>query len=250
MRRGQATTLTAAAVLAVTLAGCAVAVSGNKRVTPDERLTVLRRSQIWTKTDVPSMDMTRGPDGGFPSGAEIECDYRDVKYGGSSPKFGCELSGKDERKKDERKEEKPSTAAEKKDDAKEAKKDTQGEKANKDAEKDAQGVKSDKDVVKVRYGDDNGEVYAGAATTRLLWALGFGADALYPVHVICRHCPPTIDGQDLKDGRMRFEVAAIERPYAGHKIEAEGEDDGWPWKDLDLLQPGVGGQWRQMTWTG
>ena len=45
------------------------------------------------------------------------------------------------------------------------------------------------DVVKVKYGKRNGEVYAAVAATRLLWALGFGADAIYPVHVICRGCP-------------------------------------------------------------
>ena len=45
------------------------------------------------------------------------------------------------------------------------------------------------DVVKVKYGLHNGEVYAGVAATRLRWALGFGADAMYPVHVICRGCP-------------------------------------------------------------
>src|SRR5947207_965130 len=33
------------------------------------------------------------------------------------------------------------------------------------------------DHLKVRYGRENGEVYAFVAATRLLWALGFGADA-------------------------------------------------------------------------
>src|ERR1041384_2417867 len=55
----------------------------------------------------------------------------------------------------------------------------------------------DGDEVKIRYGRTNGEVYAGVAATRLLWALGFGADALYPVHVICRGCPPTLGGDRL-----------------------------------------------------
>jgi hypothetical protein len=152
---------------------------------------VLRRAKVWERTRVAAMDVARGPDGGFPPEAEVECDYKkDVKYGGHTPKFGCELP--------------------------------------------------DHDVVKVRYGADNGEIYAGVASTRLLWALGFGADALYPVHVICHHCPETSGGVDLKDGRMRFEAAAIEHPFAGHKIESDAED-GWPWNELDLVQPGVGG---------
>ena len=44
------------------------------------------------------------------------------------------------------------------------------------------------DEVKVKYGEGNGEVYAEVAATRLLWALGFGADGMYPVKVICRGC--------------------------------------------------------------
>ena len=32
------------------------------------------------------------------------------------------------------------------------------------------------DEVKVKYGENNGEVYGEVAATRLLWALGFGAD--------------------------------------------------------------------------
>ena len=43
-------------------------------------------------------------------------------------------------------------------------------------------------VLKVRYGEENGEVYAQVAATRLLWALGFAADRMYPVRVICRGC--------------------------------------------------------------
>src|SRR5476651_1565442 len=44
--------------------------------------------------------------------------------------------------------------------------------------------------LKVRYGQKNGEVYAQVAATRLLWALGFGANRMYPVRVVCHGCPP------------------------------------------------------------
>ena len=43
--------------------------------------------------------------------------------------------------------------------------------------------------LKVRYGENNGEVYAQVAATRLLWALGFDANRMYPVAVACRGCP-------------------------------------------------------------
>jgi hypothetical protein len=218
-----------AALVATTIAGCAAAVSNGKLLTPDERMANLRRAQVWAPTDIPSMDMTRGPEGGFAAGTDVECDYRDIKYGGNSPKFGCEPVGKNEAKaKEDQAGKAPGKSEEKTGDqaqAKEAKSDD----------------KAEKDALKVRYGNDNGEIYAGVASTRLLWALGFGADGLYPVHVICRHCPAMTDGQDLRDGRERFDVAAIELPFAGHKIDAEGAQDGWPWSDLDMVQPGVGG---------
>jgi hypothetical protein len=44
--------------------------------------------------------------------------------------------------------------------------------------------------LKVRYGETNGEVYAQVVATRLLWALGFGANRMYPVKVVCHGCPP------------------------------------------------------------
>ena len=37
--------------------------------------------------------------------------------------------------------------------------------------------------VKVKFGENNGEVHGEVAATRLLWALGFGADVMYPVRV-------------------------------------------------------------------
>jgi hypothetical protein len=97
------------------------------------------------------------------------------------------------------------------------------------------------DELKVRYGRTNGEVYAGVAATRLLWALGFGADALYPVHVICRGCPTTL-GSDGPAGHdaMRFDVAAIERKMPGHEMETR-ELAGWTWSELDQVDAQRGG---------
>lgn len=46
-----------------------------------------------------------------------------------------------------------------------------------------------RDVVKVKYGLDNGEVYAEVAASRLFWALGFFADRMYPVKVTCPQLP-------------------------------------------------------------
>ena len=90
------------------------------------------------------------------------------------------------------------------------------------------------DEVKVKYGPDNGEVYAEVAATRLLWALGFGADHMYPVKVVCKGCPAKIVGTDF---------AAIERKMPGKEIESDIEA-GWAWRELDLVDPDKGGATR------
>jgi len=97
------------------------------------------------------------------------------------------------------------------------------------------------DHVKVRYGRDNNEIFAGVAATRLLWALGFGADVLYPVHVVCHGCPSTFAGERTPAGDMRFDFAAIERKMPGREMEAPSVGPGWAWPELDLVDERAGG---------
>jgi hypothetical protein len=97
------------------------------------------------------------------------------------------------------------------------------------------------DEVKVKFGRDNGEVYGEVAATRLLWALGFGADAMYPVKVLCRKCPPQLGG--IPNGRldeMLFDPAAVERKMPGHDITTK-EQEGWSWAELDQVSEAAGG---------
>src|SRR2546428_7407070 len=97
------------------------------------------------------------------------------------------------------------------------------------------------DEVKVKYGRDNGEVYGEVAATRLLWALGFGADRMYPVRVVCRGCPPDPkrNPRDRRD-EMVFDPAAIERKMSGKALETR-PDSGWAWPELDLIDEAAGG---------
>jgi len=100
---------------------------------------------------------------------------------------------------------------------------------------------TDGDTLKVRYGRDNGEVYAGVAATRLLWALGFGADAMYPVHVICRGCPKELGVEGRPEpGQIRFDIATIDRKMPGHEIEAPSVGPGWAWPELDEVDESAG----------
>lgn len=92
------------------------------------------------------------------------------------------------------------------------------------------------DVRKVRYGRANGEVYASVAATRLLWALGFGADTMYPVRVLCRDCPSSLEGAGVTTpGGIRFDVAAIEHKFPGHEI------GNWSWSEFQLIDSAAGG---------
>jgi len=164
-----------------------------RAVTAAERLVVLRRASVWKPTDIPAMDVVKGPVAdGFAPEQEVVCDYAPVKYGGNTPKFGCEVVPKD--------------------------------------------------PLKVRYGTDNGELYAGVAATRLLWMLGFGADGLYPVRVICRKCPREMaaQGVSVPEG-LRFDFAAIERTFPGRKIASAIDNGGWAWPELAAVDPAAGG---------
>ena len=88
------------------------------------------------------------------------------------------------------------------------------------------------DELKVKYGKHNGEVYAEVAAARLLWALGFGAERVYPVRVVCKGCPPPI----LHD----TDVASVERKMPGTDIDTS-HITGWAWPELDLVDPAAGG---------
>jgi hypothetical protein len=99
------------------------------------------------------------------------------------------------------------------------------------------------DVVKVRYGTDNGEVQGSVLTTRLLWALGFQADRVYPVRVICRGC--SSDPWMQRGGRNdvhEFDPAVIERKPSGHVMfNDDDKKSGWSWRELDLIDARWGG---------
>jgi hypothetical protein len=105
------------------------------------------------------------------------------------------------------------------------------------------------DIVKVKYGPDNGEVYAEVAATRLFWALGFAADRMYPVRVICRKCPADPFKESKAEWHLgkttlvsdqTFNPATIERPLAGEEVEVPGYE-GWAWPELEYVSEETGG---------
>jgi len=97
------------------------------------------------------------------------------------------------------------------------------------------------DEVKVRFGADNGEVQGAVLASRLLWALGFGADRVYPVRVTCRGCAadPWTSRERTAEVHV-FDPAAIERKPDGHDMSA-GKQTGWTWPELALVDEAQGG---------
>ena len=115
--------------------------------------------------------------------------------------------------------------------------------------------------LKIKYGAGNPEGPAEVAASRLLGALGFGADRMLVVRrVRCAGCP-TFPFQSLRcyerlglqsacfpggtdfDRVIDFDVAVVERKLEGRIIEAY-EDQGWAWFELDRIDPAQGGSTR------
>ncbi len=97
------------------------------------------------------------------------------------------------------------------------------------------------DTIRVKYGDENGEIYSEVAASRLLWALGFGADRVYPVKVVCKGCPADpMKTSKRAEGTREFAAAIVERKLAGDPIEL-GKDSGWAWVELSFVDQTPGG---------
>jgi hypothetical protein len=167
-------------------------------LTKSSRLAFIQRAQIWTRTDIPNMNLRLGPGepGAFQPDELVTCDYVDVPRHGATRKFHCALRGDD--------------------------------------------------VVKVRYGAHNGEVEGSVLSTRLLWALGFAADRVYPVRVSCRGCSadPWNDRRRIS-GTHEFDHAVIERKPHGREMWEGHRKAGWAWPELDLVDESVGGAPRE-----
>ena len=97
------------------------------------------------------------------------------------------------------------------------------------------------DEIRVKFGEQNGEIYSEVAASRLLWALGFSADRVYPVKVVCKGCPadPMKDHKNTDDTR-EFAAAVVERKMPGDTIELR-KDSGWAWVELSFVDQTSGG---------
>jgi hypothetical protein len=172
----------------------------HKEFTRQDRIDAIRRAQVWTATEIPSMNLKAGPQGAvaFAPDQTVSCEYTPHSRGsGSTPKFRCTVPPDEE--------------------------------------------------LKVRYRQTNGHVYAQVAATRLLWALGFGANRVYPVKVACHGCPwdpwATVQKEPGQPQVILFDPASIDIKMKGKTLETK-PDEGWAWKELDQVDQTAGGATR------
>ena len=90
--------------------------------------------------------------------------------------------------------------------------------------------------LRLKYYSDKGgnrEIFGSVASTRLLWALGFDADAVFPVKVKCLDCPEDpYSGSGNRATRTYF--ATVEPHYEGTLIlSGTDPEQGWSWAELD-----------------
>jgi hypothetical protein len=187
--------------------------SGDKVVkefyTPSDRTDAFRAALIYTPKAVGDADILLGPEQSkkqfqFHFNDKVICDFDQPgsQMGGKTPKFSCKI--------------------------------TRVESAGGQA----QDLTPDmnEEPMKVKFGANNKEIYAEVPATRLLWALGFYADAWYPVHVECHNCPADPESGSGEKQTRTYEAATVVRKFDGHKMYEVGKsEEGWSWKELDTL---------------
>jgi hypothetical protein len=92
-------------------------------------------------------------------------------------------------------------------------------------------------AIRVKYTDGsrngNREVFSEVAASRLLWALGFHVDPVYPIVLDCRDCPN--DPMSGSGPTARRSYLAIYQPAIVEPVMVTGskQDQGWRWGELD-----------------
>ena len=98
-------------------------------------------------------------------------------------------------------------------------------------------VTTDGTTVRVKYSDGskdgNREIFSAVAAAKLLWALGFVSDPIYPITVDCRDCP--VNPMSGAGTRARRSYLATFQPEASRLVMVEGTDTdaGWSWGEVD-----------------
>jgi hypothetical protein len=92
-------------------------------------------------------------------------------------------------------------------------------------------------TIRVKYSDGskdgNREIFSAIAAAKLLWALGFVSDPIYPVTIDCGDCPA--DPMAGSGPRAKRSYLATFQPESSRMVMVEGKDadQGWRWGEVD-----------------
>ena len=92
-------------------------------------------------------------------------------------------------------------------------------------------------TIRVKYSDGskngNREIFSAVAAAKLMWALGFVSDPIYPITVDCRDCPA--DPMSGSGPRAKRSYLATFQPEASRLVIVDGDDadQGWRWGEVD-----------------
>jgi hypothetical protein len=175
--------------------------------TPQERLKAMHDAALFIPGTVADFDIMKGPEQNKKQfqlhyNDKVICDFKTPgkEMGGKTPKFGCQITSV----------------------------------VSTDGQVQTATPDMDEEPIKVKYGADDNEVYAEIVSTRLMWALGYYADAWFPVRVECHNCPANVVSGSGPTGTKTFDPATIVRKFPWHKMTEIGKDEeGWSWKELD-----------------
>jgi hypothetical protein len=101
------------------------------------------------------------------------------------------------------------------------------------------------DRLKVKYDPVNTpKVFSEVAGTRLFWALGFYAERMYSVKIVCQNCPedPWVSSATPRAVRV-FDPASVQKRLPGEEVSVT-EDEGWTFNQLDGVDETQGGSSR------
>jgi len=81
--------------------------------------------------------------------------------------------------------------------------------------------------------DGNREIFSAVAAAKLMWALGFVSDPIYPITIDCRDCPA--DPMSGGGTRARRSYLATFQPEISRLVMVTGNntDQGWHWAEVD-----------------
>jgi hypothetical protein len=175
--------------------------------TPKDRLAAMHEAALFVPRAVADADILEGPAQNKKQfqlhfNDKVICDFDTpgVKMGGKTEKFSCKITSV----------------------------------VSSDGKVQTVTPDIDEEPVKVKFGANDNEVYAEIVATRLMWAMGYYADAWFPVKVECHNCPANPEAGTGTPDTRTFDPATIVRKFSWKKMTEEGKDDqGWSWKELD-----------------